>query len=46
MELVGLCASAVLWLSNLYNKGLYPYAGVMAKRKGVYHYRTTLGNIQ
>ena len=28
MELVGLCYSAVSWLSRVFSQGVYPYSGV------------------
>lgn len=34
VELVGLCKSAVSWLSEMYKKGLYPYNKVSKKENG------------
>lgn len=34
MELVGLCASTVKWLSDLSKKNKYPFEGVAVKKPG------------
>ena len=34
MELVGLCASALRWLADLHERGLYPHAGVTVNKQG------------